>query len=77
MKYFCRQASQLSSDALDRPLSVFERFRMLLHQGMCHSCRRVAKDIRLIHHLLGQSKHHVLTDQQRKKILHGLKKMNV
>jgi hypothetical protein len=41
----CRRAHELSSEALDRQLSIPERLRLRLHLGMCVSCTRVDRQM--------------------------------
>ena len=44
----CREASRLQSDALDRPLSRFQRLGLRIHLVLCRWCRRYGKQIRLV-----------------------------
>ncbi len=48
----CRRANELSSAAIDRQLSLSERFRLRLHLGMCVSCTRVDRQIDLMRQAL-------------------------
>ncbi len=41
----CDEASQLASDALDRPLAWYERWALRGHVLVCWSCRRFRKQI--------------------------------
>jgi len=50
MKHACREISQLASDSLDRPLSLFERLKFRLHLSICGHCRGYHHNIKLIHH---------------------------
>ena len=44
----CREASRLQSDALDRSLSLSQRFGLRLHLLLCRWCRRYGKQIRFL-----------------------------
>lgn len=44
----CKQASKLVSLSLDRPLSWSERWQLKLHLFICNSCRRFAKQLKLL-----------------------------
>jgi hypothetical protein len=44
----CREASRLQSEALDRKLSVPQRFGLSLHLLVCKWCRRYGKQIRFL-----------------------------
>lgn len=41
----CREASQLISQSLDRPLSWSERWQLKIHLWMCNACRRFKKQL--------------------------------
>jgi hypothetical protein len=41
----CEEASRLASESLDRPLPFEERLAMRLHQMICRSCRRYARQV--------------------------------
>ncbi len=41
----CRDASRLSSEALDRRLTLRERLSLGLHLAMCALCRRYAEQV--------------------------------
>jgi hypothetical protein len=45
----CRQASQLSSEAQDRALSLRERLGLTLHLSLCALCRRYARQLAFLH----------------------------
>jgi hypothetical protein len=45
----CAEMSRLSSQALDRKLSLGVRMRMRLHFLVCTWCRRYAKQLRFLH----------------------------
>ena len=42
----CRQATQLASEALDRPLTRAEHWSLRLHLWMCPGCRRFTHQAR-------------------------------
>lgn len=44
----CRQATELLSDAMDRPLRKGERYGLRLHLFTCSRCRRYRGQIRTI-----------------------------
>ncbi|PKO26191.1 MAG: hypothetical protein CVU35_00590 [Betaproteobacteria bacterium HGW-Betaproteobacteria-8] len=44
----CKQASQLISQSLDRPLSVRERLLLRYHLFICRPCRRFTKHLALM-----------------------------
>jgi len=46
--YSCKEASRISSDALDRKLTWSEWFNMKLHLSMCGMCRNYTQNIRFI-----------------------------
>ncbi len=50
----CRQATQVISEAQDRPLGWRERWSLRLHLMMCVSCRAFERQMRLIRRLLRQ-----------------------
>ena len=41
----CREASQLISQSLDRPLSWSERWQLKIHLWMCNACRRFKQQL--------------------------------
>jgi len=73
MKHACREISQLASDSLDRPLSLFERLKFKLHLSMCGHCRDFDHNIKFIHKITaminttdyGQTR---LSDKQRQRL---------
>ncbi|WP_036300464.1 zf-HC2 domain-containing protein [Methylotenera sp. L2L1] len=44
----CKQASQLISQSLDRPLSWYELMQLRLHLMMCGACNRFRKQLNLL-----------------------------
>lgn len=49
MMLSCKQASELSSEALDRRLSPSERLRLAIHLSLCRLCRRYRRQIHILH----------------------------
>lgn len=41
----CKEASQLISQSLDRPLSLSERWQLKIHLWMCDACRRFKQQL--------------------------------
>ena len=77
MKHACKQATRLASDSLDRPLTLWERFKLKLHLSMCNSCRRCESSFRLmqdIHTLMRNNDYGnvQLSEQQRKELHRAL-----
>lgn len=73
MKHACKEISQLASNSLDRPLSLFERLKFELHLSMCGHCRDFdhnMKFIRKITEMIHTSDYgHVrLSDKQRQQL---------
>ena len=46
----CKQASQLVSQSLDRPLSWSERIRLRFHLCICDACNHFNRQLRLLSH---------------------------
>jgi hypothetical protein len=46
----CRDASRLQSEALDRPLTGWQRFGLVLHLAVCKWCRRYGRQLRFLRH---------------------------
>lgn len=44
----CKQASRLTSQSLDRPLSWSERMQLKFHLFICNACRRFNRQLRLL-----------------------------
>jgi len=51
MNHFCREASQLQSDGLDRELTLMERIRLRMHLLICGACRNYAENLELLNNL--------------------------
>jgi hypothetical protein len=51
MNHFCREASRLESDALERRLTLAERLRLRLHLLVCDACRNYRAELRLMRQL--------------------------
>jgi hypothetical protein len=47
----CREASRLSSEALDRPLTKRERWARGFHTFLCRNCRRFSQQISFLRSL--------------------------
>ncbi|ETI60803.1 zf-HC2 domain-containing protein [Marinomonas profundimaris] len=41
----CKQATQMLSEKLDRPLSTKEKLNLGVHTSMCSSCRQFGKQM--------------------------------
>jgi len=44
----CKEATRLQSDALDRPLSRFQRIGLRIHLALCVWCKRYGKQIKFL-----------------------------
>jgi hypothetical protein len=44
----CRQAHQLLSERMDRPISATERLRLWVHLRVCDMCSRVERQLGLM-----------------------------
>ena len=44
----CKQASQLISQSLDRPLAMRERFALKLHLFVCKYCKRFSQQVQTL-----------------------------
>ena len=44
----CKQASQLISQSLDRPLTMRERFALKLHLFVCKYCKRFGQQVQTL-----------------------------
>lgn len=47
----CKQATQMLSEKLDRPLSAKEKINLAMHMTMCTPCRQFGKQMELIRDL--------------------------
>lgn len=45
----CQETTALVSQALDKKLTLPERFSVWLHVSMCTNCRRFEKQVKFIH----------------------------
>ncbi len=48
LMYSCRQASELSSRAMDQPLGSTERLLLRLHLMMCRGCSNFSRQIEFL-----------------------------
>ena len=66
----CDQATHLVSDSFERELTAVERWALRLHQLSCRYCRRLAKQLKLVHSAAreGISKSAELSSQARDRI---------
>lgn len=48
----CKQASQLVSQSLDRPLNFRERFALRIHLMLCAACRRFKRQLYWLQHAI-------------------------
>ena len=58
----CREASRLQSEALDRPLTFFQRLGLWFHLLICRWCRRYGKQIAFLRstaHKCGEEEKHL------------------
>lgn len=44
----CREATRLSASAMDRPLTIRERGKLLIHRLLCSYCRTYMRQLRLL-----------------------------
>ncbi len=44
----CKQATQLLSEKLDRPLNVKEKVALGVHTAICVSCRRFSHQMKIL-----------------------------
>tara|TARA_R110001606_G_scaffold384335_1_gene547136 strand:+ start:361 stop:552 length:192 start_codon:yes stop_codon:yes gene_type:complete len=47
----CKQATQMLSEKLDRPLSAKEKINLAMHTAMCGPCRQFGKQMETIREL--------------------------
>jgi Putative zinc-finger len=50
----CKQASQLISQSLDRPLTIWERFALKLHLLICEYCKQFSQHLQTLRVALKQ-----------------------
>lgn len=58
----CKQASQLVSNALDRPLTWSERLQLKLHLLICNACRRFNQQLQLLRTVLQRTRNQIEND---------------
>jgi hypothetical protein len=44
----CREATRLAASAMDRPLTISERGKLLIHRVLCSYCRNYARQLHLL-----------------------------
>jgi hypothetical protein len=54
IKPTCREVHRLSSEGLDRKLSLIERTRMNLHLMVCNACRTFTSQLQLMRRAMRQ-----------------------
>ncbi len=59
----CKQASQLVSQSLDRPLSWSERVQLKLHLLICDACRHFKQQLNQLLIAIQQLKNETVLDQ--------------
>lgn len=50
----CKEASRLTSDALDRRLGMGERIALGMHLALCAGCKRVDRQFRLLRRAMAE-----------------------
>lgn len=58
----CKQASELVSQSLDRPLLWSERAQLKFHLFICAACHRFNNQLRLLSHALKRMTHETESD---------------
>ncbi|GGX38008.1 zf-HC2 domain-containing protein [Undibacterium squillarum] len=61
----CREAHQLVSEGMDRPLSLGERSQVRLHLAMCDACSRFEQQMHMLRDNLRQLPEHLHTGQDK------------
>lgn len=81
MTISCKQASQLVSQAMDKPLGWRQRFDLWVHLAVCGMCRQFMKQLRLMRRTLQRMVNQAendqsirLTDEAKSRIREALKK---
>lgn len=59
----CKQASQLVSQSLDRPLSWSERVQLRFHLLICNACQRFKQQLNQLLKAIQQLKNETVHDQ--------------
>ena len=49
MNHFCKHASRLTSDSMERDLTVVESMKLRLHLWMCAGCANYSQSVKLLH----------------------------
>lgn len=44
----CRETTRLASEALDHPLTLWQRMQVAMHMAMCGPCRRMRRSMRFL-----------------------------
>ena len=55
--YTCKQAHQMLSEGLDRPLSLAERAHLKLHLSMCKSCTNFSQQMQTLRQAMRKMSH--------------------
>lgn len=80
----CRQSSELSSQSLDRKLTIRQWLALKIHTALCPFCKRFGEHIKMLKGLcarFGECAHEKsitdgLSDEARKKMKEALKERN-
>ncbi|MDP3679133.1 MAG: zf-HC2 domain-containing protein [Methylotenera sp.] len=59
----CKQASQLISQSLDRPLTWSERVQLRFHLLICNACRHFKQQLNQLYFAIQQLKDETVNDQ--------------
>ena len=62
LKVNCKQVSRVASQAMDRPLTLKERFGMWLHLGICDPCRQFVAQLRLLRRIIRERSESAVED---------------
>ncbi len=54
LKITCKEVHRLTSEGLDRELSVVERARIQVHLLVCHACRNFTHQMQLLRRAMRQ-----------------------
>jgi hypothetical protein len=77
----CKESIRLQSDALDRPLGLFQRIGLRLHLALCIWCSRYGKQIKFLRSTAQHCEHdhgpeQTLSSDARERIKRALKDAN-
>lgn len=50
----CKEVCSLTSESLDKDLSLFTRISIRTHLFICKGCRNMVKQMKLLHHVASQ-----------------------